>query len=532
MPVTVLGLANSRKTPGVNASVILGGPGTSAGSAAMKVLLVGNMIAAALSGASPTFSVPAGTLQVGGTATEAPVQVLDSDDTKAKTGQGSELHRMAIAYFGQDTSAQVFVLPVAESAGARATGTLTFVGSATANGTIRAIVCGQPVDVAITNGDSVTQMATNVATAIVSQLPDLNVTAQFSAGVVTITAKHKGPRGNSITIRAKWINGSNEIAIATSTSQFGTACTISGATLSGGTTADTATNGITAIAGQKYDRIALSFTDTTAINLYAADMATKAGPTIQLWGQVIAATVSDPATAQTQSDAINDVNTQLCCLKNADNLTGEIAAQVAAARVNGDAMVGGGTYGENVDVATNLNGCRLKSILVQSTLADRATPAQIESMLAYGVTPLENDLEHPGFVKITASITTKHKDGQGAFTYAVYKTKIPTVSYFIANDIITDYRVTYKGFKLADDPADGSPIDIPRVITPSIVRARTLLKLKLYEAAGIITAVDSFASQVLFNINTSNRARLDGDIPEFPIPDCDIIGVNIRQLSL
>jgi phage tail sheath gpL-like len=94
MTITVQGLSSSRKTPGVYLAVVLGGVATSAGAVAKKILLLGNRISAALTGASPTFSTPAGTQ-----GDADPVDVYSADDAKTMFGQGSELHRMALRVF-------------------------------------------------------------------------------------------------------------------------------------------------------------------------------------------------------------------------------------------------------------------------------------------------------------------------------------------------------------------------------------------------------------------------------------------------
>jgi phage tail sheath gpL-like len=535
--VIVPGVPNSYKTPGDYVFVNLGGPGSAAGAAIIKALIVGNMIATAITGAAPSFTTGAGTyLAAGGGANETPVDIQDSDDAKAKFGQGSELHLMAKAYYAQDPSGAVTALPVAV-AGSAASATLTLVGTATGNGTIRTTIHGVAIDVAVATGDTPTVMATNIATAIVIGNPDLQVTAQFLLGVMTVTAKHTGLRGNAITFRADWIDGINVIAIGTSTSKFGVAATITGSgKLAGGATQDNASNAILAIANQKYDRIALAFTDATNINRFRDDLDSKAAALVKQWGQAIAATVGTLAAAQTltgdPSTGINANRVQVAWLKNSDSLSCEIAAQVMAARINGDSSVGSNTKGENVFMGSNLNGCLLKTILVQPTKADRPTAANIETALNYGITPLEPSPEHPGFVKMTASITTKHYDSVGAFTYAVYKTKTVSVADYIADDLCTDFRTTYKGFNLADDPADGSPIKIDGQVTPKTVKDRVVMKLRDYERRGLITAVTELLPLVQANINVTNRARLDMNIPAFPTPDLDIIAAQLLQVSL
>jgi hypothetical protein len=73
----------------------------------------------------------------------------------------------------------------------------------------------------------------------------------------------------------------------------------------------------------------------------------------------------------------------------------------------------------------------LKSIKAQSNTDDPPTPTEVEFMLHNGVSPLVPSPEHPGFLKIVSSTTTKHKDGTG-FNYAARKTKVVTVNDHVA----------------------------------------------------------------------------------------------------
>ena len=52
MSITVPGVPASRKTPGITFNVVLGGPGSSSGSATKALMLLGNMIGTAITGAS------------------------------------------------------------------------------------------------------------------------------------------------------------------------------------------------------------------------------------------------------------------------------------------------------------------------------------------------------------------------------------------------------------------------------------------------------------------------------------------------
>lgn len=82
-------------------------------------------------------------------------------------GRGSMLHRMAMAWFAENKSTEVWIGVLADNtAGVAASGTLTLTGAATAAGTISLYLGGQVCEVAVASGDSVTTIASAIATAV------------------------------------------------------------------------------------------------------------------------------------------------------------------------------------------------------------------------------------------------------------------------------------------------------------------------------------------------------------------------------
>ena len=95
MSIAIAGLPASRKTPGINFTVVLGGPGTSSGSAPKSVMLLGNMIGTAITGSSPTLAVAAGPASA---ATVYPVP--SPADPPTLIGHGSAAYRSDPAVCG------------------------------------------------------------------------------------------------------------------------------------------------------------------------------------------------------------------------------------------------------------------------------------------------------------------------------------------------------------------------------------------------------------------------------------------------
>jgi phage tail sheath gpL-like len=119
-------------------------------------------------------------------------------------GNGSALHRMAVAYFaGRPSGVPVYAVPVAASSGgAAATGKITVTLSSGSTADIDCVhvvrIAGQDFAVNVTAGMSVTNIADlfDALTASTSY----PVTAANVAGVITLTARHKGELGNQIKI--------------------------------------------------------------------------------------------------------------------------------------------------------------------------------------------------------------------------------------------------------------------------------------------------------------------------------------------
>ena len=532
MTTSVAGVPNSRKTPGFYMAVVLGGPGTSAGAAPMTICLIGNMIEADIADSGDyTYTISAGTEQASSLATETYQQIYSPDEAGTKYGLGSELHLAAKAVFDQYPDAALYCCPCRENSGnTAASATLTFVSAATGGGTLRLIINGEALEIGVSSGDSISDIAQDVCAAVLDATARLPVVADCTAGVVTFTAKHGGPRGNNIQVKAYWVSSSTtrQIGSSATASGFGTTGALSSAKLASGATADSIANALSAISNTRFDRIAIAHDDSTNINRLRDHLDSLAAATIMLWGQGIAATTVSPNSALTLSAAINASRIQLAHLESAEQTTAEIAAQVAAARVSGDSTVGGILVGEASDPAVNLDGCMLKTIKSQLTVSDIPLGTEVENMLNYGITPLVPSPNHPGYTQISRSVTTRHKSG-ASLNYAVLDTTNVGVTDYMADVIRQDLAITFAGYKAGSDSEDGAPGKIPNVVTPLGVRARVLFKLKEAEAAGIIRDVDKRLAELVVEENPLVPGRFDMDIPVEPMPGLHIGAGNVRQ---
>jgi phage tail sheath gpL-like len=527
------GLSASRKTPGIYLAVILGGAGTSSGEAPKTILLQGNFIGTAISAASPALSVAAGTM-----AAATPTFCASADDAGTYAGRGSELHNMAEAVFEQYPDATVYIEGVADAGGTAATLVNTFATTASAAFTVRVYACGHVVDVPVASGDTATVIAAAVADAI-NDLDVLPFTAQNSAGALTLTAKHTGPRGNTLICAFSFISASGLETVITSSSTSsgaGTTGILSGGSavsgeycFSGGATQDSWVNAITAIASSKFDRIIAACIDATNIDLLTAHLDSLALVTSQKRQQGIVGSVAALATATTLATGRNKSRLQIVWHYNSRIPPWTVAAQVGAARLIGDSAAGGRLVGEATDPAANLDGLELVSVTAQNTIADQPTATEIESALNNGLTPLVPSANRPGFVTVARCITSRSL-ASGVPNYAVLDTSNVTICDHVADGLNASLATTYAGFKLTSDSSDGLPPRAPNVTSPALIRSEIARILTGYEEQAIIK--DVTANLALLTVTASaTPGRVDCEIPCEPMPGLHVLGGDVRQLS-
>jgi phage tail sheath gpL-like len=202
------------------------------------------------------------------------VPVISSGYGDAVTGAGSGqamLAQMISRYRMSDTFGEVWVLPVSDNAaGAFATGTITLTGPATAAGTLNIYIGGQRVQVAVNIGDTATVMGANLVTAMAA-LGSLAVNGVNAAGVVTLTAVHKGQAHNDIDLRLNYLGQSGgEYTPAGVTVAF--------VAMSGGASNPVLTTALANVSGdQTFDFIVCPYNDATSLTALAAFLNDQTG---------------------------------------------------------------------------------------------------------------------------------------------------------------------------------------------------------------------------------------------------------------
>lgn len=535
----------STKMPQVRGSVVFGTSGSAPGSAPKRILLIGSMIATAI---TCTMNLAASGTEVVTTAVGS-IAVLDrayrvtsADHAKALAGQGSELHLGVMTALAQNRNAEIWIAPLTYgSTPVQASVTITPTGSAFTAGVWRITVCGFSIDVPVTSSDSLSTLGLAAARAINAQR-DWPVTAvnTYATGALLLSAKCAGPRGNALTVRCALLTATDTLEVLDTTARtaFGLTITLSGGTadggvyrFSGGAVDDSVAALLAAMAPTSFDRICMAAyrvsgsasANHARLTAYADERSEAAG----FAQQIEFGTLQGYATSITDSQALNAPRMQWPSYPSGDDQPLQVAAAIAVARLFGDGQQDGVIEGEDANPACNLNGLELV-LRAPRDPGDMLDATEVEACLNAGVTPLMASPTRPGRLCLVASICGR-SHVSGTANFAVYKTKDITTADYARAFVVADLSRTYRGFNLVADDPSGRPPTAPKTTTPGTVRGRIYQLCKTMEKRGILRDVDATAAQITAAVNVSNPRRVDWAFPSIPPQDFDIADGTIYQ---
>lgn len=486
---TIIDLSNKQPRAFIKVSLGVGARSTAA--SPIKVLLLGNATSSGSWASAEDIH-----------------QVFTEEEVIAGAGVGSELHRQYLFAANANPNADFYVGVIAESAGANASGTITITGTATESGTLRITIAEEEILVAIANGDTHTAVM-NAARDAINNLTHLPVTAAVST-TLDLTARQKGPRGNTIRFRYEFTEGGAGLTMTPS----------AGAYFSGGTTNDDPANILAVAAAERYHLIVSPYATTaesTAIDKVIAHVNSEAEPLAGHRGRAIMANHEALATAVSLATTdVNEARVQIAWHYNSP-----IEPAVVAASFAGTISAGLGT-----DRAYNFDGEELTDLDAQWSNADRPTPTEINSGLNNGLTPLGAT---GGNVTITRSVTSFSEDASGNKDFRVLDTHYVDVPDFLADELEQNFGTAFKGFKLGVDVEGEMPP--PGVATANTVKAWALNLLGAYDN----DLIENFDSVTLatskFTRNEVAKGRIDAEIPVDVIELLHQFAGDIRQIN-
>jgi phage tail sheath gpL-like len=463
-----------------------------------------------------------------------PVQTVQ--DAVNAFGAGSGCHLMFAAFKAVNPNTPLYVAPVAAATGTAATQVITITTSGTqSTGVLQYQVDGKnPVQCVFQATDSVTTMATNLAAAINGNI-NLPVVASSSAGVVTVTAKVVGARGNNLRGFANVVSGSGPSVSVNSPAFF------TGGAGSDATGYTNTLNGIAANGQRYYYYIPEAGCDNIDgyVNGIAAEIQsqidTLSTAPYGLRQRAVFGSNDTVAHTAAVTTIINDPRLEVVQCSQLDLTAGELAARWAAAimvtettplsakSVNFDGF-GSDTASQPFwNVAAPLNGS-----------APSAT--DIQTCIVSGITPLR--VAPGGRTTVVKRVTSRFftLGGVGG-SQAVLDLRITdagkvTICDRFFDDLSAMVSQRNPRMLIGNDPVAGSPPTAPGVVSPSKMTNTCLEVIQTYASAGLING-QATAGGLLVQRNVNPSSTMGIIVPLFvadPLHQTLIHGLQLPAL--
>jgi len=387
--------------------------------------------------------------------------VLTHADVVSTFGLGSELNVIFNAgNLNDNTYTKKYFIAAPESTGSAASATVTLTGTAaTSFGSITTSAFGSQVTTAVSNGDTAATICTNIATSINTQT-EWGMSASASSNTVVITAKNKGPRGNSIRFACQVNNGLTGI---TSSAQ-------SFATLTGGTVEDVWTTTLANIANRTFTLI-VSGAEDPSVNgnagLLSAQITSQNLAVPGLPCRMVDGYVGTEALAASFTNTLNNVFGACAWELNSNYTPGQLAAHLAGAIA---ACENQSTPIFNMDGVGTRPGTEAFWQFGVPFDGTMTSPTDVVNALLSGLTPIATT--STGKTKVVKACTMYHVNPS---TSTLDLRATDWCDVFIGNLVRSALKqmwsTSFNGKTAAQNPQPGDKAPNSMVVTPDILTA-------------------------------------------------------------
>jgi len=416
-------------------------------------------------------------------------------------GPGSEGHRLfrrIAAITGGTNGPPVYWLFVTESVGAKAAGTVTIATTASGNATHRLWVGDEFVDTGITSGDTVTAIAAAIVVNVNAKT-HWPVTAANVAGVVTLTAKQNGLRGNWIRFQATIISN---VSIATTTT-----ATTDGF-LTDGTTADSNATALTTIAARWFYQIVSAAEDTTQTGALVSQVNTQALALNGIRQRVIFGSVDTAGNAISIAVARNAARAEMVHSEKSPFTPGELAANHAIVVAMEEAAELG--FRTNfIGYGNTAKTQPLWKVPASRVASAWPTPATQRSLLQNGVSPIA--VNSVGSTYLVDRFTTRSLNGAQPDPRIREAHKVTITDRFV-DALNARLLAAGDGKTLGDDPPEGQ-LPVAGLFTPRQGKIILYQTLNEFEANAKIQRVAEIKAGSVVQREANPTSRLGIRVP-------------------
>lgn len=452
-----------------------------------RILLIGQRLSAG--------SVAAGVL----------TRVTRKEDGVNYFGRGSMLAQMISAAIRVNPYTEMWALALDDlGAGVAATFTVTVTGSPTESGTPCLYIGGKRLAIGVTSGQTPTQIATAIADAVNAN-PDLPVTAGAVAGVVTLTARHKGAEGNGIDVRWNYYDGETMPKGITAAIAAGVA----------GSGNPDVLGAIAAMSTGAYYSIVMPWSDAANMVAMEAELQSRWGGMDMRAGHVFTFKAGTAAGLSTYGSARNSPHSTVFGLNKSPTLPWVIAAQAAA----------GVEFSGGNDPAIPFRGIELPDVMAPAE-ADRLTMTERNLVLHDGISTIIFDESGKAIVEQVVTTYQTNSFGMDDRSLLKLNTKwtVDYMRYVFRFAVARDYPA----HKLAGDDVLPRISAGQKIATPKLIRNTLIAAAGQLEYVGLLEDLDSFKKELKVLRSEADECRVNAILPPNVVNQFDVFAAAVQ----
>ena len=436
-----------------------------------------------------------------------PVRISRKDDGVNYFGRGSMLAQQIEAALKVNPFTELWAIALDDNAaGAFAAGTITIGGAPTENGTLYLRIGGRTISVGITANQTPTQIGAAIVAAITADL-DGAVTAANVAGVVTVTARHKGTEGNGIDMRVNYYQGE--------TTPKG--MTVAIVAMAGGTANPDITGVITAMGSLPAYTILSGWTDAANVALLEGELAIRWGGMQMRQGHMFGCINGTFSSLATYGSARNSPHSTILGLNKSPTLPWVISAQFGAAIEFSGAN----------DPAVPFKGISLPDVMAPDEKL-RFIPSERNLLLRDGISTVIFD--QSGACTVEQVVTTYQTNTFGMDDRSLLKLNTKWTVDYQAFAFKFDIQATFPRHKLAGDDVlpriqPGQPIATPKRIDQCILG--TAIKL---ERVGLLEDYEQFKRDLKSARSITDPNRVNAIIVPNLVNQFDVFAAAVQYI--
>lgn len=439
-----------------------------------------------------------------GTAAAGLVNIGGSDPV-GLFGFGSMLADQALYARRHDPVGEIYALVVAEPTGTAASGTVTFTGPATANGSIDVFIAGEKLQVAVTSGDTATMLGDALVAAIAKGYVKFNrrmgfpVTAANAAGTVTLTARHKGTVGNGITLATGLEGGSIPAGVTVA---------LSAATLASGAGDLDLVASLALLGNAAAEWITGPWNSTTQLNatrdFLASSGSGRWAPTVQKHGHYTTAIQDTLSNLTSFGAGRNDAHATILGTRGLTHAPWVIAAIANGIIARSKNL--GASLGEAIEIARPLQTLVMEGLRAPAAVADEWDQTDRNTLYANGIAAYS--VGGDGQLRMDRTVTTWQTNAYGTPDTTFLDVETLAISAYVSRFFRQRIETLYPRHVLKDD----NPRNLQGVVTPAQARSALIHGYNELYAAGIVEKPELFARYVIVE-RSGDSNRLNAYLP-------------------